>query len=116
MSTLPWLGWIPGNLASCQPTARNAARAEIYHRLGPLLQPPRSMQLDGLLKAELDKLDKLEFLRCHGVHAPDLSRLPAGRRWIYTATRSSACTTGRRSSAGSSEVDRPIMAVSSPAS
>lgn len=34
----------------------------------------------------------------------------------HTATRSSACTAGRRSSAGSSEVDRPIMVASSAAS
>ncbi|MDT5355162.1 MAG: hypothetical protein QOJ56_3694, partial [Mycobacterium sp.] len=33
-------------------TARDAARAESYHRLGPLLQPPRPMQLDGLLDVD----------------------------------------------------------------
>jgi Domain of unknown function (DUF4158) len=84
-------------------TARDAARAETYHRLGPLLQPPRPMQLDGLLDVDpylgitrlawlrrgatvatpellKSELDKLEFLRRHGADTLDLSRLPAGRR------------------------------------
>ena len=84
-------------------TARDAARAETYHRLGPLLQPPRPMQLDGLLDVDPDlgltrlawlrrgatvatpellkaELDKLEFLRRHGADNLDLSRLPVGRR------------------------------------
>jgi hypothetical protein len=84
-------------------TARDAARAETYHRLGPLLQPPRPMQLDGLLDVDPDlgltrlawlrrgatvatpellkaELDKLEFLRRHGADQLDLSRLPVGRR------------------------------------
>ena len=84
-------------------TARDAARAETYHRLGPLLQPPRPMQLDGLLDVDPDlgitrlawlrrgatvatpqllkaELEKQEFLRRHGADTLDLSRLPAGRR------------------------------------
>jgi hypothetical protein len=84
-------------------TARDTARAETYHRLGPLLQPPRPMQLDGLLDIDPDlgitrlawlrrgatvatpellkaELDKLEFLRRHGADRLDLSRLPVGRR------------------------------------
>src|SRR5277367_919029 len=86
-------------------TARDAARAETYHRLGSLLQPPRPMQLDGLLDVDPDlgltrlawlrrgatvatpellkaELDKLEFLRRHGADRLDLSRLPVGRRRI----------------------------------
>jgi hypothetical protein len=81
-------------------TVRDAARAETYHRLGPLLQPPRPMQLDGLLDVDPDlgmtrlawlrrgatpellkaELDKLEFLRRHGADRLDFSRLPVGRR------------------------------------
>ena len=84
-------------------TARDAARAETYHRLGPLLQPPRPMQLDGLLDVDPDlgmtrlawlrrgasvatpellkaELHKLEFLRRYGADHLDLSRLPVGRR------------------------------------
>jgi TnpA family transposase len=83
--------------------ARDAARAETYHRLGPLLAPPRPRQLDGLLDVDPDlgitrlawlrrgataatpevlkaELDKLEFLRRHGADQLDLSRVPAGRR------------------------------------
>jgi TnpA family transposase len=84
-------------------TARDAARAETHHRLGPLLQPPRPMQLDGLLDVDPDlgitrlawlrrgatvatpqllkaELEKQEYLRRHGADTLDLSRLPAGRR------------------------------------
>jgi hypothetical protein len=84
-------------------TARDAARSETYHRLGPLLAPPRPRQLDGLLDVDPDlgitrlawlrrgataatpevlkaELDKLEFLRQHGADQLDLSRVPAGRR------------------------------------
>ncbi len=84
-------------------SARDAARAEAYQRLGPLLAPPRPVQLDGLLDVDPDlgvtrlawlrrgataatpevleaELDKLEFLRRHGADRLDLSRLPAGRR------------------------------------
>ncbi|WP_236054764.1 DUF4158 domain-containing protein [Mycobacterium sp. SM1] len=83
--------------------ARDAARAETYHRLGPLLQPPRPMQLDSLLDVDPDlgltrlawlrrgatvatpellkaELDKLEFLRRHGADRLDLSQLPVGRQ------------------------------------
>jgi hypothetical protein len=84
-------------------TARDGARAEACHRLAPLPQPPRPMQLDGLLNvdpglgitrlaslgrgasaATLEvlkaELAKLEFLRRHGADQLDLSRLPAGRQ------------------------------------
>jgi hypothetical protein len=84
-------------------TARDGARAETYHRLAPLLAPPRQRQLDGLLDVDPDlgltrlawlrrgataatpevlkaELDKLQFLRQHGADRLDLSRLPAGRR------------------------------------
>jgi len=84
-------------------TARDGARAETYHRLAPLLAPPRPRQLDGLLDVDPDlgltrlawlrrgataatpevlkaELDKLEFLSQHGADRLDLSRLPAGRR------------------------------------
>lgn len=84
-------------------SARDAARAETYHRLRPLLSPPRPRQLDGLLDVDPDlgitrltwlrrgataatpevlkaEIDKLEFLRGHGADTLDLSRLPAGRR------------------------------------
>ena len=84
-------------------TARDSARAETYHRLAPLLAPPRPRQLDGLLDVDPDlgltrlawlrrgataatpevlkaELDKLQFLRQHGADRLDLSRLPAGRR------------------------------------
>jgi hypothetical protein len=71
-------------------TARDAARAETYHRLGPLLQPPRPIQLDGLLDVDpnlgmtrlacLRRGGELEFLRRHGADRLDLSRLPVGRR------------------------------------
>jgi len=67
-------------------TARDAARAETYQRLAPLLQPPRPRQLDGMLDVDPDlgvtglawlrrgataatpevlkaELDKLTFLR-----------------------------------------------------
>jgi hypothetical protein len=83
--------------------ARDAARAETYQRLAPLLHPPRPIQLDGLLDVDPDlgitrlawlrrgataatpevlkaELDKLEFLRRHGADTLDLSQLPAGRR------------------------------------
>jgi hypothetical protein len=83
--------------------ARDAARAETYQRLAPLLHPPRPIQLDGLLDVDPDlgitrlawlrrgataatpevlkaELDKLGFLRRHGADTLDLSRLPAGRR------------------------------------
>jgi NAD-dependent SIR2 family protein deacetylase len=46
----------------------------------------------------------------------ELLTLLAGELPAYTATRSSACTAGRRSSGGSSEVDRPIILASSAAS
>ena len=45
-----------------------------------------------------------------------VSQADFGELIPYTATRSSACTAGRRSSPGSSEVDRPIMVASSAAS
>lgn len=84
-------------------SARDAARAETYHRLRPLLSPPRPRQLDGLLDVDPNlgitrltwlrrgataatpevlkaEIDKLEFLRGHGADTLDLSRLPAGRR------------------------------------
>jgi hypothetical protein len=81
-------------------TARDGARAEAYHRLAPMLAPPRPRQLDGLLDVDPDlgltrlrrgataatpevlkaELDKLQFLRQHGADRLDLSRLPAGRR------------------------------------
>jgi hypothetical protein len=84
-------------------TARDAARAETYHRLDPLLTPPIQRQLDGLLDVDPDlgitrlawlrrgatavtpealkvELGKLEFLRRHGADAMNLSRLPVGRR------------------------------------
>jgi TnpA family transposase len=84
-------------------SARDAARAETYQRLAPLLHPPRPIQLDGLLDVDPDlgttplawlrrgatatttevlkaELDKLEFLRRHGADTLDLSQLPAGRR------------------------------------
>jgi hypothetical protein len=83
--------------------ARDAARVETYHRLAPLLSPPRPRQLDGLLDVDPDlgitrlawlrrgataatpevlkaELDKLEYLRRHSADTLDLSRLPAGRR------------------------------------
>ena len=45
-------------------TARDAAQAETYHRLGPLLQPPRPMQLDGLLDVDPDLgITRLAWLR-----------------------------------------------------
>ncbi len=95
-------------------TARDAARAETYQRLAPLLQPPRPRQLDGMLDVDPDlgvtglawlrrgataatpevlkaELDKLTFLRRHGADTPDLSRLPAGRRRLLAEI-------GRRSS------------------
>lgn len=76
--------------------ARDAARAETYHRLGPQLQPPRPSQLDGLLDVDPElgitrlawlrrgataampevlkaELDRLEFLRRHGAGQLDLS-------------------------------------------
>lgn len=95
-------------------TARDAARAETYQRLAPLLQPPRPRQLDGMLDVDPDlgvtglawlrrgataatpevlkaELDKLTFLRRHGADTLDLSRLPAGRRRLLAEI-------GRRSS------------------
>jgi len=68
--------------------ARDSARAETYHRLAPLLQPPRPTELDGLLDVDTElgmtrlawmrrdataatpevlkaELAKLEFLRRH---------------------------------------------------
>ncbi len=90
--------------------ARDAARAETYHRLVPLLTPPRPRQLDGLLDVDPDlgitrlawlrrgataatsevlkaELDKLEFLRRHGADQLGPPRSPADpagtgiRRW-----------------------------------
>lgn len=83
--------------------ARDAARAETYHRLGPLLHPPGPCHLDGLLDVDPDlgitrlawlrrgataatpevlkaELDELEFLRHHGADHLDQSSLPAGQR------------------------------------
>ena len=83
--------------------ARDAARAETYHRLATLLAPPRPARLDGLLDVDPElgitrlawlrrgataatpevlkaELAKLEFLRGHGADRLDLSALPAGRR------------------------------------
>jgi hypothetical protein len=72
-----------------------SARAETYHRLGPLLTPPRPRQLDGLLDVDPDlgitrltrqlrrgataatpevlkaEIDGLEFLRRHGAGPGD---------------------------------------------
>ena len=82
---------------------RDTARAETYHRLIPLLEPPRPATLDSLLDVDAElamtrlawlrrgataatpevlkaELDKLEFLRGHGADRLDLSGLPAGRR------------------------------------
>lgn len=83
-------------------TARDAARAETYHRLAALLHPPRPIKLEGLLDVDPDlgitrlawlrrgataatpevlkaELDKLECLRRHGADTLDLSRLPTGQ-------------------------------------
>jgi len=93
--------------------ARDSARAETYHRLAPLLEPPRPTALDGLLDVDTElgmtrlawlrrgataatpevlkaELAKLEFLRGHGADRLDLSGLPAGRRRMLAET-------GRRS-------------------
>ena len=93
--------------------ARDGARAETYHRLAPLLAPPRPAKLGGLLKVNDElgmtrlawlrrgataatpevlksELAKLEFLRAHGADRLDLSALPAGRRRMLAET-------GRRS-------------------
>ncbi len=93
--------------------ARDSARAETYHRLAPLLEPPRPTALDGLLDVDDElgmtrlawmrrgataatpevlkaELAKLEFLRQHGADRLDLSGLPAGRRRMLAET-------GRRS-------------------
>lgn len=106
-------------------SARDAARAEAYQRLGPLLAPPRPVQLDGLLDVDPGlgvtrlawlrrgataatpevleaELDKLEFLRRHGADRLDLSRLPAGRRRMLA--ESAAAQPTRRCNAPTSTV------------
>jgi len=93
--------------------ARDSAWAETYHRLAPLLEPPRPTALDGLLDVDTElgmtrlawlrrgataatpevlkaELAKLEFLRGHGADRLDLSGVPAGRRRMLAET-------GRRS-------------------
>jgi hypothetical protein len=93
--------------------ARDGARTETYHRLAPLLAPPRPAALDRLLDVDDElgmtrlawlrrgataatpevlkaELAKLEFLRGHGADRLDLSAVPAGRRRMLAET-------GRRS-------------------
>ncbi|MGO9733665.1 DUF4158 domain-containing protein, partial [Mycobacterium sp.] len=93
--------------------ARDGARAETYHRLAPLLVPPRPSRLDELLDVDTElgmtrlawlrrgataatpevlnaELAKLEFLRGQAAHRLDLSALPTGRRRMLAET-------GRRS-------------------
>ncbi|MGH3419052.1 MAG: Tn3 family transposase, partial [Streptosporangiaceae bacterium] len=93
--------------------ARDGARAETYHRLEPLLEPPRPAALDGLLDVDVElgmtrlawlrrgataatpevlkaELAKLEFLRGQGAGRLDLTAVPAGRRRMLAET-------GRRS-------------------
>ena len=83
--------------------ARDGARAQTYHRLVPLLDPPRRVRLDALLDVDEElgmtrlawlrrgataataevvkaELAKLEFLRALGADRLDLTVLPAGRR------------------------------------
>lgn len=93
--------------------ARDSARAETYHRLAPLLEPPRPTALDGLLDVDDElgmtrlawmrrrataatpevlkaELAKLEFLCGYGADRLDLFGLLAGRRRVLAET-------GRRS-------------------
>ena len=105
--------------------ARDGARAQTYHRLVPLLDPPRRVRLDALLDVDEElgmtrlawlrrgataataevvkaELAKLEFLRALGADRLDLTVLPAGGGcW----PRSAAGRPIRRCSAPMSTVD-----------
>jgi hypothetical protein len=108
---LAWLAGFNRDENRLGAAARDAARAETYHRLVPLLTPPRPRQLDGLLDVDprsgdhppglglrrgataatsevlKAELDKLEFLRRHGADQLGPPRSPADpagtgiRRW-----------------------------------
>ena len=89
-----------GTLSRRVAAARDAARAETYHRLASPLTSPRPARSDGLLDVDADlgmtrlawlrrgataatpevlkaELAKLEFVRGHGADRLDLSTLPA---------------------------------------